>query len=72
MKDATQAAKDTVAEMVGRGVNKIILLSHLGFPGDQEIASKVDGIDLIVSGHTDTLMGGASALDPSLGKPVSS
>ncbi len=70
MKDTTQAAKAAVAELSRNGVNKIILISHLGFPADLDLAAKVDGIDVIVSGHTDTLMGDPAKLDPSLGKPV--
>lgn len=30
----------------------VILLSHLGYPKDQELARKVDGINVIVGGHT--------------------
>jgi 5'-nucleotidase / UDP-sugar diphosphatase len=71
VKDTAQAARDTIVKLTGQGVNKIILLSHLGFPADLDIAAKVEGIDVIVSGHTDTLMGDSSALDPSLGKPAS-
>jgi 5'-nucleotidase / UDP-sugar diphosphatase len=71
MKDAVQTAKDTVAELSRQGVNKVILLSHLGFPGDKDLAAKVNGIDVIVSGHTETLMGDAAQLNPSLGIPTS-
>ena len=71
MKDTSQSAKEAVAELSRQGVNKIILLSHLGFPTDMELAGKVDGIDVIVSGHTDTLMGDPAKIDPSLGKPTS-
>ncbi len=71
MIDTTQAAKDTVTELTRLGVNKIILLSHLGFPADQQLANKVDGIDVIISGHDETLMGDTARLDPSLGKPTS-
>lgn len=41
-----------------KGVNKIVVLSHLGyddnvaFDNDKELAKKVDGIDVIVGGHT--------------------
>lgn len=62
MKDAVQTAKDTVAELNQQGVNKIILLSHRGFPADVDLAGKVDGIDVIVSGHTETLMGDAAGV----------
>lgn len=71
MKDSVQTAKDVVAELTRQGVNKVILLSHRGFPADLDLAAKVEGIDVIVSGHTDTLMGDPAKLDASLGKPTS-
>lgn len=48
--------KGAVAEMEGEGINKIVLLSHVGFPKDQQIAAAVDGIDVIVGGHSHTLL----------------
>ena len=67
--DPTQAARDAVAKLSAQGVNKIVLLSHLGFPADRELASEVPGIDVIVSGHTETLMGDPAKIDASLGRP---
>ena len=37
-------------------VNKIIALTHLGYNRDLELAKKVKGIDLIIGGHTHTLV----------------
>lgn len=37
------------------GVNKIILLSHLGVDFDKNIAQKVNDLDVILGGHTHTL-----------------
>jgi 5'-nucleotidase / UDP-sugar diphosphatase len=71
MKDTIQAANESIADLNRQGVNKIILLSHLGFPADQELASRINGIDVIISGHTDTLMGNPAMLESSLGTPVS-
>jgi 2',3'-cyclic-nucleotide 2'-phosphodiesterase (5'-nucleotidase family) len=34
----------------------IVVLSHLGYDGDRALASAVDGIDLIVGGHTHTFL----------------
>ena len=45
-----------VPELEAQGVNKIILLSHVGYKRDQEIAAAVDGIDVIVGGHSHTLL----------------
>ncbi|WP_454746892.1 5'-nucleotidase C-terminal domain-containing protein [Ciceribacter selenitireducens] len=48
--------KDAVKEIEAAGVNKIILLSHVGYTVDQRIAAAVDGIDVIVGGHSHTLL----------------
>ena len=53
-----ETAKNTVAEFEKQGVNKIIAVSHLGFDDSKEfdndklLASAVEGIDVIVGGHT--------------------
>lgn len=47
---------EAVARLQGDGINKIILLSHMGFPRDQVIAASVDGLSLIVGGHSHTLL----------------
>lgn len=60
--NAIQTAKNTVRAIRESGINKIILLSHLGFTGDCELAEKVDGISLIVGGHSHNLLGDFSDL----------
>ncbi|MEM9999369.1 MAG: 5'-nucleotidase C-terminal domain-containing protein [Pseudomonadota bacterium] len=54
--EETRYLQDAVAELEAEGVNKIILLSHVGLPRDREIAAAVDGIDVIVGGHSHTLL----------------
>lgn len=39
-----------------QGVNKIVVISHAGYPEDVELAQSVAGIDLIVGGHSNTFM----------------
>lgn len=51
--DALQKVVDTLK---GEGVNKIIALNHDGYLRDKELAAKVDGIDVIVGGHSHTLL----------------
>ncbi len=51
---AVQAEVDMLAEM---GVNKIIVLSHSGYSVDQEVAANTTGVDVIVGGHSNTLLG---------------
>lgn len=41
-----------VDELRRKGVDTIILLSHLGFPQDVKLISEVEGIDICLSGHT--------------------
>lgn len=55
-----EEAKKAVKAFEELGVNKIIVLSHLGYDdnsaidNDQELAKRVDGIDVIVGGHSHT------------------
>lgn len=50
-----------VAALEAEGVTKIIALTHVGLPRDQEIAAAVPGIDAVVGGHSHTYL---SARDP--------
>lgn len=64
--------KGEVKALEGQGVNKIILLSHVGYERDKAIAAAVDGIDVIVGGHSHTLLSntekGAAGAYPTLVK----
>ena len=57
-----ETAQKMVDELKANGVNKIILLTHIGLERDQNIARNVDGIDVIVGGHSHTLLGDHSNL----------
>lgn len=45
-----------IAELEALGINKIVLLSHIGYTDDQTLAAAIDGIDVIVGGHSHTLL----------------
>jgi 5'-nucleotidase len=51
--DAVQAEVDKLTEM---GVNKIVVLSHSGYAVDQRVAANTTGVDVIVGGHSNTLL----------------
>ena len=45
-----------VNNLQNQGINKIILLSHLGYTFDKIIANKTQGIDVILGGHSHDLL----------------
>jgi len=55
-----QSVVDYVRGAVGvleqAGIDKIVVLSHIGYVEDQALAAAVPGIDLIVGGHSHTLL----------------
>ena len=55
--NVVSVAKKTIAAIRQQGINKIILLSHLGYDRDLELASQVDGVGAIIGGHTHTMQG---------------
>ena len=52
-----ESAQETVDELKALGINQIIAVTHVGNAIDLDIASKVNGIDLIVGGHSHSLLG---------------
>ncbi|MBI5519025.1 MAG: 5'-nucleotidase C-terminal domain-containing protein [Desulfovibrio sp.] len=60
--DPAPAIRAAVDELSAKGVNKIVLLSHNGYDVDQRLARAVPGLDVIVGGHTHTLLGERAAL----------
>ena len=47
---------EAVEAVAGEGVNKIIALTHVGYPRDLEAIAKIPGVDVVVGGHTNTLL----------------
>ena len=62
--DAQASAEREVAALSAQGVDKIVLLSHLGYAQDLMLARAVKGIDIIVGGHSHTLLGSTASLTP--------
>ncbi len=54
--DEVESAQKQVDALEAEGINKIIVLSHLGYTVDQQLAEAVDGIDIIVGGHSHTVL----------------
>lgn len=52
--NAVQSAKNAVVLLTQQGIQKIVVISHLGIYEDRELAKAVEGIDFIIGSHTHT------------------
>ncbi|MCF7700870.1 bifunctional metallophosphatase/5'-nucleotidase [Loktanella sp. M215] len=52
-----EAVQGEVDKLTAEGVDKIIVLSHSGYQVDQDVAANTTGVDVIVGGHDNTLLG---------------
>ena len=55
--DVKESVRKYVRVLQGYGLDKIIVLSHIGYEEDLDLAASVPGIDVIVGGHSHTLLG---------------
>ena len=67
LKETIKAINAETKELEKQGVNKIILLSHLGYgeKGDLTVARETEGVDIIVGGHSHTEIDGVNTTAPS-------
>lgn len=77
--DYIEVAQNAADTLTAQGVNKIILLSHLGYFDDLEMATRLNGVDVIVGGDTNTLLSNSlsnaegaypTVIDSASGEPV--
>lgn len=54
--DTVEDLQKDISKMKNQGVNKIILISHLGLENEQFIAQNVSDVDVILGGHTHNLL----------------
>ncbi len=55
--DPLSSVQKAVDALRAQGINKIILLSHLGYSEDLKLAPKLRGVGVIVGGHSHTPLG---------------
>ena len=51
-----ESLKSAVQELKKQNINKIIAVGHSGIDMDKKIAKEVDGVDIVVGGHTNTFL----------------
>ena len=64
--DTIQALNNEIKKLESKNINKIILVSHLGYfgeGGDLNIAEQTSGIDIILGGHTHLEINGIQKKD---------
>ncbi|WP_159994775.1 bifunctional UDP-sugar hydrolase/5'-nucleotidase [Roseomonas sp. 18066] len=67
--EAAAAAERSIAAIRAEGPAVILLLSHLGLAADRALAARLPGVDVIVGGHSHTLLAdlpGAQGPSPTL------
>ncbi len=57
--ETIQSIQKEVDNLKAQGVNRIILLSHSGYENDKKMASLLEGIDIIIGGHSHSVVEGA-------------
>jgi len=74
LEESVQLAQAEVDRLRAQGINKIILTSHLGIDKDKQIASMLEGVDIIQGGHshnlTPELKEGENVVRSKSGEPV--
>ncbi|MFS8144843.1 5'-nucleotidase C-terminal domain-containing protein [Rhizobium sp. BR 249] len=54
--DDVETITSAVQELKGQGVNKIIALTHVGYPRDLAVIAKIPDVDVVVGGHSHSLL----------------
>lgn len=57
MLDLVSSVQTAIDELTKQGISKIAMVSHCGFGLEREMAQKLRGLDVIVGGHSHTLLG---------------
>jgi 5'-nucleotidase len=59
-KDVKQTLEAAVRELNAQGVHVVIALTHIGLGADRELARSVDGVGVIVGGHSHSYIGSST------------
>ena len=67
--DETTAAQREIDRLRNQGINKIIVMSHVGYEYDLQIAPKLSGVDVVVGADSHTLLGPVGLTTTGVGTP---
>lgn len=57
LRDLRASVQAEVDKLTTQGINKIIVLSHIGYNEDKQLAASLHDVDMIVGGHSHTPLG---------------
>jgi 5'-nucleotidase len=57
LKPLAASVQAEVDNLLQRGINKIVLVTHIGYQQDLALASELRGVDVIIGGHSHTPIG---------------
>ncbi|WCM95417.1 5'-nucleotidase C-terminal domain-containing protein [Acidovorax sp. NCPPB 2350] len=67
--DEATAAQREIDRLRGQGIDKIIVMSHVGYGYDQQIVPRLSGVDVVVGGDSHTLLGPDGMVAAGVGSP---
>ncbi|MBN9242929.1 MAG: 5'-nucleotidase C-terminal domain-containing protein [Mesorhizobium sp.] len=56
IEDDVKSMTAAVEALKAQGVNKIIAVTHIGYPRERDVIAKIPGIDVVVGGHSHSLL----------------
>lgn len=68
--DETVAAQREIDALRAKGIDKVILLSHIGYDYDKQVAARLSGVDVVVGGDSHTLLGPNTLTTSGVGSPA--
>lgn len=68
--DEATAAQRAIDALEADGVDKIIVLSHIGYANDRKLIARLSGVDVVVGGDSHTLLGPEALEDYGVGSPA--
>ena len=68
--DETLAAQREIDALRAKGNDKVILLSHIGYDYDKQVAARLSGVDVVVGGDSHTLLGPNTLTTSGVGSPA--
>ena len=68
--DEAVAAQREIDALRAKGVNKIVVMSHIGYDYDKTVIAKLSGVDVVVGGDSHTLLGPDALRTYGVGSPA--